>query len=208
MRGRVTDSGLIAVEGRNARRERMRSWRGKVDPMARKLEAELKQLDHRIEVDFIDPEAARVPVSERAPGLFPARWHIILRTSAELDDQYFPILGPNAAYRDPELAIVEEMKARDMWRKGVFDDLMKREEKAAAARARQMLTEGEGRKEQTAAAYRAAKRVAGDGGEHRRHDRKGRPDKEEGTVPYAGGVSFPTTTTKSGVVLPAGAKTK
>lgn len=207
MRGRITDSGLIAVEGRDARRERMRSWRGKVDPMARKLEAELKQIDPRIEVDFIDPEAVNVPVAERAPGLMPARWHIILRTARDVDDQYFPIVGPKGAYRDPELAIVEEMKARDLWRPGVFDDLMKAEDKAFAERTRQELTDAEGRVEQVAASYRAAKRVPGDGGEHRRNDRKGNPSKEEGVRPYAGGVNFATRTTDSGVVVPAGAET-
>src|SRR5512146_2871612 len=124
MRGTVTQSGLVAVLDRNSRRERMRSWRGKVDPMARKLEKELKKLDRRIEVDFVDPEAVKVPLAERAPGLFPARWHIILKTAHHLDDQYFPILGPNASYRDPELAIVEEMKRADLWKRGVFDELM------------------------------------------------------------------------------------
>lgn len=199
MRHRVTDSGLVAVEGRNARRERMRAWRTKRDPMARALEKELKKLDRRIEVDFIDPEAAKVPASERAPGLCPARWHIILRTAPGLDDQYFPILGPNGSYREPELAIVEEMKARDMWKRGVFDELMKREEKAAARARRQELTEGEARTEQTAAAYRAAKRVPGDGGLDRRNDRKGRRPKRDP-------ADTPTTTSKGGVLLPVGAK--
>jgi hypothetical protein len=206
MRGRLTESGLIAVEGRNSRRERMRSWRGQIDPQARALEKELKELDERLEVDFIDPEAVKVPVAERAPGLMPARWHIILRTARNLDDQYFPIVGPNGAYRDPELAIVEEMKARDLWRRGAFDDLMKAEEKAIAERCRQELTDAEGRVEQVAASYRAAKRVPGDGGEHKRFDRKGvRPEPSQ---PDPGDVNFATKTTRAGVVVPAGAETK
>jgi hypothetical protein len=173
--------------------------------MARALQRELRQLDHRIEVDFIDPEAARVPPSERAPGLVPGRWHIIVRTGPGLDDSYFPILGEAGRYRDPELAIVEEMKERDLWRPHVFDELKKREEKRAAELRRQEITEGEARVEQVAAAYRAAKRVSGDGGEHRRHDRKGKPEKEKGVVPYAGGVSF-SKKSKGGVLLPAGAE--
>lgn len=200
MRARLTKSGLAAVEGRNSRRERMRAWKTSRDPMARALERELKQLDPRIEVDFIDPEAVRVPVSERAPGLVPARWHIIVRTAPGLDDHYFPIVGPNLAYREPELSIVEEMKAKDLWKPGVFEDLVKKGERAAAERQRQELTESEARIEQTAAAYRAAKRVPGDGGEKRRFDRKG----EKGDYGYAGGVSFETS--KGGVLLPAGEK--
>lgn len=208
MRARITNSGLAAVESRNSRRERMRAWRGKIDPLARQLERELKELDPRIEVDFIDPESAKVPPSERAPGVVPARWHIIVRTDAGYDDQYFPILGEKGAYRDPELAIVEEMKARDMWKPRIFDQIMKKEEEAATARARQQLNESEARVEQVAASYRAAKRVSGDGGEHRRHDRKGNPEKEAGVRPYAGGVNIPTVTRPdSGIVLPAGAKT-
>jgi hypothetical protein len=204
MRGRITDSGLIAVEGRNARRERMRSWRGKIDPMARALEKELKELDRRLEVDFIDPEAVKVPVAERAPGLVPARWHIILRAGPGIDDQYFPILGPNKAYRDPELAIVEEMKAADMWKRGVFDDLLKAEEKRIAEQCRQELTGAEARVEQVASAYAAAKRVPGDGGVSRRHDRKGhRPSQPSREDPG----DTATRTLPSGIAVPAGVKT-
>ena len=196
MRARITDSGLAAVEDRNSRRERMRAWRGRIDPQARQLERELKTLDSRIEVDFIDPETAKLPPSERAPGVIPARWHIILRTGPGKDDQFFPILGDGGAYRDPDSAIVEDMKRRDMWRAGVFDDIMRAEEKAAAARARQMLTESEARVEQFASSYRAAKRVPGDGVEHRRNDPKRKP------------VAGPTVTPPiSCLVLPAGAQT-
>ena len=176
MRQRPTKSGLIAVEGRNARREKMRAWQTAHDPMARLLEKELKQLDERIEVDFIDPEAARVPLEERAPGLLPGRWHIIVKTAPGADDHYFPIVGPKMAYRDPELAIVEEMKERDMWKPRIFDRLLEEWEKDASKLRRQEVTEGEARIEQVAAAYRAAKRVPGDGGEHRSHAAKRRAE--------------------------------
>lgn len=176
----------------------MRAFRTRTDPQARALEKELKTLDDRIEVDFVDPEAARVPLEERAPGLVPGRWHIIVKTGFGVDDHYFPIVGEKMAYRDPELAIVEEMKARDMWKPRIFDRMLEEWEKDAAKLRRQEITEGEARIEQVAAAYRAAKRVAGDGGLHKRHDRKGRPEKERGTRPYAGGVS------KGGIHLPAG----
>ncbi len=189
MRARITESGLAAVEGRNSRKERMRAWKTRHDSQARQLEKELKELDHRIEVDFVDPEAVRVPVAERAPGLLPARWHIIVRTGPGLDDHYFPIVGPNGAYRDPELSIVEEMKARDLWKQGVFEDLVKKGEREAERLRQQEITESEARVEQTAAAYRAAKRVAGDGGATKRFDRKRKGD--EGLKRSKGGVLLP-----------------
>lgn len=198
MRARTTRAGLAVVEDRNSRKEKMRAWRTAHDPMARLLEKELKEIDPRIEVDFIDPEAAKVPLDERAPGLVPGRWHIIVRTEQGLDDHYFPIVGPNMSYRDPELKIVDEMKAKDLWKPRIFDELVKGWEKKAVALRRQEITEGEARIETVAAAFRAAKRVNGDGGEHRRHDRKG--SKEEGVRQYAGGVS------DGGVILPPGAK--
>lgn len=182
----------------------MRAWRTAHDPQAKLLERELKALDDRIEVDFVEPAAATMPLEERAPGLVPGRWHIIVRTGPGLDDHYFPIVGPKMAYREPELAIVEEMKARDLWKPQIFDKLLGGWEKEASRLRRQEITEGEARIEEVAAAYRAAKRVPGDGGLHKRHDRKGRPEREEGTTPYAGGVSSPKTS-DSGLVLPAGA---
>lgn len=198
MRQRTTRAGLAVVEGRNSRKERMRAWRTMHDPMAKLLEKELKELDPRIEVDFIDPEAAKVPLDERAPGLVPARWHVIVKTDPGLDDHYFPIVGPNMSYRDPELKIVDEMKAKDLWKPKIFDSLVNAWEKEAVALRRQEITEGEARIETVAAAFRAAKRVKGDRGEHARHDRKGR--NEEGVRQYAGGVS------QGGVVLPPGVK--
>lgn len=168
----------------------MRAWRTAHDPQAKLLEAELKRLDSRIEVDFVDPEAAKVPLEERAPGLVPGRWHIIVRTDPGLDDHYFPIVGEGMCYRDPELAIVEEMKARDMWHSKIFDKMVEGWEKQASELRRQEITEGEARIEQVAAAYRAAKRVPGDGGEHRSFTAKRRGE-------GAGGYSGP-------VVLPAG----
>lgn len=178
----------------------MRAFRTRTDPQARLLEKELKALDDRIEVDFVDPEAAKVPLEERAPGLVPGRWHIIVKTEFGVDDHYFPIVGENMSYRDPELSIVEEMKARDLWKPRIFDKMLEEWEKEASKLRRQEITEGEARIEQVAAAYRAAKRVSGDGGLTRRHDRKGKPAKEQGVRPYAGGVS----TSKGGLVLPAG----
>ena len=107
-------------------------------------------------------------------------------------NHYFVIAGPNGEYRDPELAVVDEMKARDLWRRGALEQIRDNEEAELSRLRQQEITEGEARVEQAAAAYRAAKRVPGEGGETRSHAAKRR-----------GGDP---STSKGGVVLPAGAK--
>jgi hypothetical protein len=180
----------------NALREKMEAtW---TTPGSEALERELRLLDDRFRVVFIDPEAGRLPPKMRGPGLIPGRWHMKLYTHPR--NEYFPITGPNWEYREPELVIVEEMKARDLWRRGALEEIRKGEEREEADQARQERLEQEQRKDEVALAYRAAKRVSGDGGEHRRHDRKG-----ESGIRYAGGVSFPDST-ESGLVVPEGAR--
>lgn len=175
----------------NARREKMES--SHQTPASEALEKELRGLDDRLRVIFVDPEAGRLPPAMRGPGLIPGRWHIKLCSSPL--NHYFPITGPNWEYREPELAVVEEMKARDLWRRGALEEIRKAEEAEEARRRRQALLEKEQREDEVALAYRAAKRVAGDGGEHRRFDRK---RAGEG-LPHAG-----PKTSDSGLLLPAG----
>ena len=194
---RRTESGISFFESVNERRARMEAWWARADRQAKDLEKELRKLDRRFRVVFIDPEAANNKPEARAPGVIPGRWHLKLMTSTI--NHYFVLAGPNGEYRDPELGVVEEMKRRDLWRRGALEKIRADEEVELARRKRQEETEAEARIEQTAAAYRAAKRVPGDGGEHRRFDRKG----EAGDHPYAGGVSFPKTS-EGGVLLPAG----
>jgi hypothetical protein len=121
----------------------------------------------------------------------PGRWHLKLLTSRI--NHYFVLAGPNGEYRDPELAVVDEMKARDLWRRGALEQIRQNEEKELERRERQQQAESEARVEQVAASYRAAKRVPGDGGEHKRFDRKRRGE----------GLK----STKGGLVLPAGVET-
>lgn len=199
----VTPAGLhvpISREERmravNARREKMETELD--DPQAKALEHELRTIDDRLRVVFISPRAGELHPRERGPGLIPGRWHIKLLTQPQ--NAYFPICGPNWEFREPELAVVEEMKARDLWRRGALEEIRKGEEAEERARIRQASLEKEQREDEVALAYRAAKRVPGDRGEHHRHDRKGDPS----AIPYAGIVSFPTQT-ESGLVVPGSA---
>jgi hypothetical protein len=197
----VTPAGLhvpISREERmralDARREQMEAAdNSKGQP----LERELRTIDDRLRVVFIEPRAGELHPRERGPGVVPGRWHVKLLTHPQ--NAYFPICGEDWVYREPDLALVEELKKRDLWRRGALEEIRNAEEGAERARIRAELLEGEQREDEVALAYRAAKRVRGDGGEHRRTDRG-----HDTHVPYAGGVSFPKTS-DSGLVLPAGA---
>jgi Xaa-Pro aminopeptidase len=97
---------------------------------------------------------------------------------------------------------VERFKQRDLWRKGALEEIRKAEEADERAAIRAELLAAEQREDEVALAFRAAKRVNGDRGEHRRFDRM-RPG-VDGVVPYAGGVSFPKQS-EGGLLIPAGA---
>lgn len=187
---RTTTSGISFFESLNERRARMEALWVKADHQAKRLEKELRKLDTRFRVVFIDPEAAKNTPEARAPGVTPGRWHMKLITSTI--NHYFVIAGPKGEYRDPELAVVEEMKERNLWRRGALEQIRENEEAELSRLRRAEITEGEARVEQAAASYRAAKRVAGDGGETRSFRAKRRGDGLSGD--------------KGGVLLPAGVK--
>lgn len=177
----------------DARREQMEAAdNSKGQP----LERELRMIDDRLRVVFIEPRAGELHPRERGPGVIPGRWHMKLLTRPQ--NAYFPICGEDWVYRDPDLALVEEMKKRDLHRAGALEKIRNAEDDLERSRIRAELTQSEQRVDEVALAYRAAKRVRGDGGEHRRTDLGHAPH-----IPYAGGVSFPKTS-DSGLVLPAG----
>lgn len=182
----------------NALHERMEE---DVDsPQAKILERELRLLDDRCRVVKISARAGELLPQMRAAGVIPGRWHMKLLTHPV--NAYFPITGPNWEYREPDLAFAEEMKERDLQRRGALEEVEKAEEQRERDAARATLLEGEQREDETALAYRAAKRVRGDGGEHKRTDRGNAPHR-----PYAGGVRTPMETSDSGLLIPAGGLT-
>jgi hypothetical protein len=197
-----TPAGLEVPISREERMRAIDARRAKMEStdnsLGAPLERELRQIDDRLRVVYVEPRAGELHPRERGPGLIPARWHIKLLTRPL--NAYFPIAGPDWEYRDPELAVAEEMKARDLWRRGALEDIRKREEAQERQRLRDELLQREQHRDETALAYRAAKRVNGDGGEHRRTDRGHAPH-----IPYAGGVSFPKTS-DAGLLLPAGVR--
>lgn len=198
-----TPAGLIVSVSRE---ERMRAIDARMEKMetgepgGEALERELRLIDDRLRVVRISPRAGDLHPRARASGVIPGCWHVKLLTHPR--NAYFPITGENWEYREPDLAFVEEMKARDLWRRGALEEIRKAEEAEERARIRQELLEQEQREDHIAIDFRAAKRVNGDGGAIRRTDRK--HSGLEGVVPYAGGVSF-SERSEAGLLIPAGA---
>lgn len=198
-----TPAGLIVPVSREERLRAIDALTEKMEtgePGGEALERELREIDDRLRVVRISDRAGELPPRSRAPGVIPGRWHVKLLTRPR--NAYFALCGPDWTYAEPGLFWVERFKQRDLWRKGALEEIRKGEEEDERARIRQELLEAEQREDEVALAYRAAKRVNGDGGEHRRFDRK-RPGLE-GVVPYSGGVSFPERS-DAGLLIPAGA---
>lgn len=162
------------VESRNARRDKMIAEWSRRDKMAQALEKELKKLDPRLEVVFVDPEAACLDPEFKAPGVIPARWHVVVRTPLKQDDAWFPIMGPNMEYADPSSKVVEDMKGADLWRKGALQELETRRRREAERKQRAAETESEQRVDEMKSAYEAAKRMPGDSGLTKNASRKGK----------------------------------
>jgi hypothetical protein len=160
------------------------------------LERELRQIDDRIRVVRIAERAGELHPRQRAPGVIPGRWHVKLLSYPR--NAYFALCGPDWAYSEPDLHWVEKFKEADLWRDGALEEIRKGEDEDERARARAVLLEGEQRRDQIAADWRALKRVRGDGGLDRRTDRGNAPH-----VSYAGGVSF-AKASDSGLLLPTG----
>lgn len=185
----VTPAGLHVPISRE---ERMKAIDARTEKMetgeagGEALEREMRVLDDRIRVVKIAERAGELHPRERAPGVIPGRWHVKLLTHPR--NAYFALCGPDWAYAEPDLYWVEKFKAADLWRDGALEGIRRGEDDAERARIRAALLEQEQREDVTAENWRALKRVAGDGGLHRR--RMG-----------AGGVK----TSDSGLVLPAGA---
>lgn len=195
----TTPSGLQVPVSREERLRAIDAHTEKMEtgePGGEALERELRTIDDRIRVVKIAERAGELHPRSRAPGVIPGRWHVKLLTRPR--NAYFALCGPDWAYAEPDLYWVEKFKAADLWRDGALEEIRKGEDEEERARARALLLEREQRRDHIAEDWRALKRVSGDGGLTRRHDRKG-----ERSIPYAGGVSFESS--GSGLLLPAGA---
>jgi hypothetical protein len=195
-----TPAGLIVNVSREERLRAIDALAEKMEtgePGGEALERELRSsVDDRIRVVRISARAGDLPPRVRAPGVIPGLWHVKLLTHPR--NAYFPIAGPDWQYREPDLAFVEELKARDLWRRGALEEIRKGEEEDERARIRQELLEAEQREDEVALAFRAAKRVKGEGGLFRRTDRKG-------VRPGQAAVAGFSERSEGGLLIPPGA---
>jgi len=117
----------------------------------------LRDLDPRLKLTFFGEKA------EARYGIVPGRWHVWLENDPGKVDMYYPIQGENGAFREPDWGVVEAMKMADTW-SGDYelpsDDIEAAEEVTQASQA----AASEQRKEEITSNFRAAKRLAGDGG--------------------------------------------
>lgn len=197
----VTPAGLHVPVSREERMKAIDAQTEKMEteePGGEALERELRLLDDRIRVVKIAERAGELHPRHRSPGVVPGRWHVKLLTHPR--NAYFALCGPDWTYAEPGLYWVEKFKEADLWRDGALEEIRAAEDAEERARHRAALLESEQHRDNIAADWRALKRVAGDRGVDRRHDRKG-----EKAIPYAGGVSFPTKVSDSGLLLPSGA---
>lgn len=155
----------------NSQRDRLIADWSRTDKQKKRLEKELKKIDSYLEVHYIDSEVAKLPPAQRAVGVVPARWHIVRRNPKGID-AWFPIMGPNGEYAEPSLQVAEDMKKADLWRSGAMLEMRQRQEREAKEKANKEVREREQRSDEVVHAYRAAKRVRGDGGMTRRTDLK------------------------------------
>ena len=110
-----------------------------------------------------DPQLRLVFFGDRSEpiyGIKPGRWHV-QRLNQGTADTYMPITTPDGGYREPDFGVLEEIRQRDLWRPGALNDRLSNKETVST-------TDAEARAEETAHTIRAAKRVAGDGGIHKR----------------------------------------
>lgn len=132
-----------------------------------RLERELKQLDPYLEVVYVGERAPAYP------GIIPGRWHVVRRNPGELDT-FLPIADPEGNYLPPSMQIVEEMKQRDLWKRGAMEARMKAHRDEWDRRERERETWEEQNRDEAAHVFAAAKRVAGEGGMTKRKWGKGK----------------------------------
>jgi hypothetical protein len=157
-------SELLVVETKAAKwnrvREKLVAEFSAHDAQGQALEKELKLLDPRLIVRFVENVPEDHPMRL---GIKQFRWHVIRKGEGENQiDHYLPILGPNGEYRPPEMKVAEDMKKADLWKVGALDRLLAQREKESRQKAADAELRREQLRDEVALAYRAAKRVPGD----------------------------------------------
>lgn len=127
---------------------------------ARYLDKALKAKDPNLGLVFIKPDIAEwdLPV-----GAVPGRWHIQIK-SPQFVTTYEPIVGPNNSFREPASDILDMVDRMDLRKPNVYRDLLSRSERQRIDRRRAADLKSEQMRYDAVSDFKAAKRVAGDGG--------------------------------------------
>lgn len=119
-----------------------------------------------------DPEIVDIKFfGERADdryGIHPGRWHIHRRNTPPAPDSFIPIETPDGGYREPDSGVLEELRARDLHNRNVWEDIVREHRAKKPASLKEPDFTDHGEVEEIAHDVRAATRVAGEGGMHKR----------------------------------------
>lgn len=131
---------------------------------ARYLDRALKAKDPNLGLVFIKPDIEEwdLPV-----GAVAGRWHLQYK-APEFISTYIPIVGPNGSYRDPASDILDMADRGDLRKPEIFRQVIEAGERKRAAKAKAAELEAEQRRDELRTDFSAAKRVAGEGGLHKR----------------------------------------
>jgi hypothetical protein len=150
---------IEVVQRLNGSRDRMIAPWSRSDLAAQALTKELRTLDRRLECIYVDPEAAKLPPSQRGMGVVPGRWHVVRRNDPKVPDAWFPIMGPNMEYLEPTSKVVEDMKKADLWRPGALQELKRNQARAEILRGSRLALAHEQLRDNAASAYREGARM-------------------------------------------------
>lgn len=116
-----------------------------------------------------DENLSLVLVKENAdaPGLVPGCLHI-KRVNPGSIDYYMPLTTKDGHYRDPVSTDIDRLSRRDLWRQGALSNHLDRHRQREERQAKRDALWHEQARDELAANYRTAERVAGTGGFEKR----------------------------------------
>jgi hypothetical protein len=102
----------------------------------------------------------------------PNRWHVRRQNPVPEMPTYFPILGPDGTYRDPDFGVLEELAQMDLRRPEVMQRMLERTRIDAPHKRAERELRTEQRRDELRFNFKAARRVRGEGGLKRSFHRK------------------------------------
>jgi hypothetical protein len=138
----------------------------------RGLNAALKALDPDLSCVFVRADIAE---SELPVNAARGRWHVRRHNPPPHAPTFIPILAPGGGYRDPDSGVLDELRDRDLRRPEIMQRELHNARSDGGKKHKEL--EAEQRRDEMRADFRAAKRVAGEGGLHKRKWDKGKKAK-------------------------------